>query len=419
MNTKDAGKKEKDNSFFDSKELFNRIFKEATQEIKLEKIERKQTPDVVAAPAPGRGQHQTKIPKKKKSAAKAVGFTPPKSETDQTSPKTKAERAESTYPPRSRPKTGTGNIKRSGTLMAAVLLILLAILAGTALSYMGIIDISLPLNYFGFGHEQAAQAPIPAKEPVKSSEKAVSYPQQPREQAPMPSPSPSKPSPSAVSKEEKLVELETPTTIARAKQEQDRVEGEAPSVSTSDPRNAAEAAANQESEQVPVQNQASAKSGAPEVVLSRPRTPQYPYSVYLGSFKTSTAVKKALIEYHEKGLSAYWTKVDLGEKGVWFRFFSGYFRTKEEAEKFIRDRNIQGATPGTTKYANLVGSYESNKEVEDRMQALFSAGFYPYIIRGAEGKSLIYSGAFDRKEYAEKEKSALASMGIRSEVVER
>ena len=48
-----------------------------------------------------------------------------------------------------------------------------------------------------------------------------------------------------------------------------------------------------------------------------------------------------------------------------------------------------------------------------------SAGFYPYIIKGADGKSLLDSGAFDRKEYAEKERSALASKGIRSEVVER
>ena len=97
----------------------------------------------------------------------------------------------------------------------------------------------------------------------------------------------------------------------------------------------------------------------------------------------------------------------------------GHFRTKEEVQKFIRDRNIQGATPGTTKYANFVGSYESDKEVQDQRRALLSAGFYPYIIKGADGKSLLDSGAFDRKEYAEKERSALASKGIRSEVVER
>jgi hypothetical protein len=111
--------------------------------------------------------------------------------------------------------------------------------------------------------------------------------------------------------------------------------------------------------------------------------------------------------------------VDLGDKGVWFRFFTGCFQTKEEAQQVIRDRNIQGATPGTTKYANFVGSYVSDKEVEDQMRALLSTGFCPYIIKGADGKRLLYSGAFDRKEYAEKERRALASKGINSETTER
>jgi len=111
--------------------------------------------------------------------------------------------------------------------------------------------------------------------------------------------------------------------------------------------------------------------------------------------------------------------VDLGDKGVWFRFFVGYFRTKEETEKFIREWNIQGATPGITKYANWIGSYESDKDVENQKKALLSSGFDPYVIKHADGKTALYSGAFDRKDYAEKERTVLASKGIRSEVVER
>ena len=62
MNDKDDEKEEKDNPLSDSKELFNKIFMEATQEIKLEKSGKKQSPHVVSAPAPGRWQHQTKTP---------------------------------------------------------------------------------------------------------------------------------------------------------------------------------------------------------------------------------------------------------------------------------------------------------------------------------------------------------------------
>ena len=419
MNDKNDEKEEQDNRLSGSNELFNKIFMEATQEIKLERSGKKQSAHVVSAPAPGRWQHQTKTREIEKGAAKPAGPTPRKPETAQRSAKTKPERAESTPPPRSTPKLEKRKVKRSIAPKAAVLVLLLAVLVGTVSSYMGIIDISVLLGYFGSVHELATKAPIQTKQPVKPSEKTVTSLSRPQEQTPTPLPVPSEPSPSVVSKEEKLAELETPTTITQARAEQKQVEEKAPSVSTSDPRSAPEVAANQESEQVPVQTQASAKPGAPEVAPSQPPTPQYPYSVYLGSFKTPGAVNKALIEYQEKGLSVYWAKVDLGDKGVWFRFFTGYFQTKEAAEKLIRDRNIQGAAPGTTKYANFVGSYQSEKEVEDQRRALLSAGFCPYIIKSADGKSLIYSGAFDRKEYAEKERSALASKGIRSEVVER
>jgi hypothetical protein len=420
MNDKEDKKEEKDNPFSDSKELFDRIFKEATQEIKLEKKGKKQSPHVVSAPVPERLQHQTKIPEIDKSAAKPAGSTPRKPETAQISPKSKAERAESTYRPSSRPKPDKRNVKRSSALMAVVLLILLAIPAVIVLNSTGIIDISLLLSYVGSGQEQATKALTPMKEPVKLSEKkAVTSPKEPQEQAPTRSPAPSEPTPSVISREEKLGKLETPTTMTQEKEDKERVEEKAPSVPTTDQPKPPDVAATQEPQPVPLQTQGSAKSGALEVAPSEPRPPQYPYSVYLGSFKTSGAVNKALIEYQEKGLSVYWTRVDLGDKGVWFRFFTGYFRTKEETQKFIRDRNIQGATPGITRYANLIGIYGSDKEVEDQRRALLSAGFYPYLIKGADGKNLLYSGAFDRKEYAEKERSVLASKGIKSEIAER
>ena len=146
---------------------------------------------------------------------------------------------------------------------------------------------------------------------------------------------------------------------------------------------------------------------------------KYPYSVYLGSFKAADSVKKAMSEYQGKGLLPYWAKVDLGDKGVWFRFFTGYFQTKEEAEAFIRDRNIQGASPGVTKYANLIGIYSSDNEVEEIRRKLVSAGYYPYVIKAPSGNSYLYSGAFDRKEYAEKERMDLVSKGVASRTTER
>jgi cell division septation protein DedD len=254
---------------------------------------------------------------------------------------------------------------------------------------------------------------------VESSEKAVPSLSQPQEQAPTPSSVPSGPSSSVLSKEEKLVELETHATITQPRDTEARVEEQAPPVQTPNQSGPPDVAAKEEPQTVPAQTQPAAKPAAPEVASLRAPPPQYPFSVYLGSFKSSGAVNKARTEYQEKGLSVYWARVDLGDKGVWFRFFTGYFRTKGEAEKFIVERKIKGGTAEITRYANLIGMYASDQRLEEQRRLLVSAGFYPYVISGADGKSILYSGAFDRKEFAEKEHILLASKGIHSELVER
>jgi SPOR domain len=304
------------------------------------------------------------------------------------------------------------------------------VFVGIILSYLGIVDIPLLQDFFKLGHEQVvAQAPVSAKRAAIPPEKVVGSPKEPQEKEQSPAktvdepkasaPTPTQASSSGGVKEDKIAEPETPSTIAQAMAGTKRVEGKQPSVATNDRPNVPEIPAKQESQSGPIQTQLSLKSTAPESVTPKPSTLKYPYSVYLGSFKAADAVKKAMSEYYEKGLSPYCAKVDLGDKGVWFRFFTGYFQTKEEAEKFIRDRNIQGASLGITKYANLIGIYSSDNEVEEIRKLLESAGFYPYVIKGPSGKSYLYSGAFDRKEHAEKNQVILASKGITSKTTER
>ena len=384
-----------------SQEIFEKIFAQATRELR---IRRKPKP---AVQKPAVSNVERKVPTKKQ--APKVEKQPEKVKP---APAVKNK-------PKPRSRTGGGSL----VLRLLLLIVLLVVLAGFLANYFAIVDLTVIPDLLGLGPKPIVQAPIPKKQPAKPIEGPAISPKQTQaqEKVPTPPPAPSEPTPPAVSKEEKLVELETPTTIAQSKPGKEQAEENAssPSALTGDQAKLPEVAARQESQPVPVQAQASEKPGPPEVAPSQPGAPQYPYSVYLGSFKAAEAVSKALSDYQEKGLSPYWTKVDLGDRGVWFRFFAGYFRSKEEAEKYIRDRNLQGAAPGVTKYANLIGIYGSDKEVEDQKLVLVSAGFYPYVIKGADGKSLLYSGAFDRKEYAEKERSALASKGIQSTVVDR
>jgi len=425
----------------DSQELFEEIFKQATMEIRIEKEGKAQGQKYTPVDAPGRWQQQQKVRDSDKVVLKPS--EPAGSKTDKVKDprpgnyvrarpgfRTSGKSGQSTPPPRSMPKTDRRKMKRSVVPKAALLVLLLVMLAGVILSYLGIVDIPILQDYLKFGHEQpVAQAPVPRKQTTIPPKEAIASSKQPQDkeqsspktpdELKVTSPAPPQTSSSSGVKEDKIAEVEKPSTVAQSTSGTERVEEKVPSAATNDRPNVPEIATKQESQPSPVQTELSSKSNAPEPVTPKPSALKYPYSVYLGSFKAADAVKKAMSEYQGKGLSPYWAKVDLGDKGVWFRFFTGYFQTKEEAEKFIRDRNIQGATPGITTYANLIGIYSFDNEVEDIKKMLESAGYYPYVIKGPSGKSYLYSGAFDRKEFAEKERAILASKGITSKTTER
>jgi hypothetical protein len=145
----------------------------------------------------------------------------------------------------------------------------------------------------------------------------------------------------------------------------------------------------------------------------------YPYSIYLGSYGSIERAEKAVSMYEKKGLSPYWVEVDLGEKGVWFRIFAGYFSNKEEAEAYINRKQIADASPKRTTYANLIGVFQSQHELNRKKVTLSNLGYSPYVIAGINGESLLYAGAFYKKARAEKQYMRLASNGIQNRVVSR
>ena len=62
------------------------------------------------------------------------------------------------------------------------------------------------------------------------------------------------------------------------------------------------------------------------------RLEKFPYSIYLGSFKTIDRARMAVSIFQQKGISPYWVKIDLGSKGKWYRVFAGHFQSRDEAE---------------------------------------------------------------------------------------
>jgi SPOR domain len=165
---------------------------------------------------------------------------------------------------------------------------------------------------------------------------------------------------------------------------------------------------------------------APAQQRPQPYQPQpvhvspYPFSVYLGSFKTLDWAKTAVSIYNkESGVSAFWAKVDLGEKGIWYRVFTGYFRSAEEAEAFIRQKQLKDAEVSHTEYSTLIGEYSKKEDAEHVTRQLSELGYSPYFVTEPSGPLKLYIGAFHTMEGARRQYAELASKGIKSRAVER
>jgi hypothetical protein len=147
--------------------------------------------------------------------------------------------------------------------------------------------------------------------------------------------------------------------------------------------------------------------------------PAHPYSVYLGSYKTLDRAKKDTARHQGQGVNAYWVKVDLGEKGIWYRVFAGHFRTEKEAGAFLKNKRLKDAVVKRLRYSNLIGVFSSKKELERRSALLSQMGYGTYVLEARNGKFQLYSGAFYTKVGAENHSKELASKKVSSMVVER
>ena len=73
-----------------------------------------------------------------------------------------------------------------------------------------------------------------------------------------------------------------------------------------------------------------------EEVIPEYREGSYPYSVYLGSYKTMERAETAVRIYADRGIESYPVKLDFAEKGIWYRVYSGYYPDAEERQDIYR-----------------------------------------------------------------------------------
>jgi cell division septation protein DedD len=479
MAKKDANSEKENGAYSDSAEIFEDIFKEATQPIE----KRKQTPN--PATARGRRGPEGKTPQMKRNLARPASARPPAR--DKGTP----------LPPRTiiKPKSEHKAKKPISIVKISILLVLLLIVGGAFLNYFGILEIYPALDLFGLGTKEVVKAPPPkrvlAKTPGKAgspkpkkqgAEKVASgalpppavrkkvetpAPAEPRQKLakvesaapilqahegerrkePLPSVQPLQPNaetpaptPSGQGAAQVTQKEATPPRVqVEPKQMPAPVTPSAPAVAPVQPQQvpttvqpatppppapethpkAKEELATQDVRPPVVQTQPLIKPAATEVGSSQIGPLGYPYSIYLGSYQTVERAKKAISMYQQEGLSVYWSRVNLGEKGTWYRVFAGYFRSKAEGSDFIAKKELKDAEVKKTNYSVLVGVYSSREEAQQKSGALFNLGFPTYVIPEAQVKFRLYSGAFNTKEGAEENVAELASKGVRSQAVER
>jgi len=145
---------------------------------------------------------------------------------------------------------------------------------------------------------------------------------------------------------------------------------------------------------------------------------RYPYSVYLGSFDSTAQARSALDKYSKAGIDAFWVKVNLGEKGIWYRVYSGEFADKEGAEAFINEKAIKDGEIKKTAYAVYTGSFTDKEALLGMINILKQNDFSPYIISDENYDNLLV-GAFLTKAGADELSTELTNLGISNSVVLR
>jgi cell division protein FtsN len=144
-----------------------------------------------------------------------------------------------------------------------------------------------------------------------------------------------------------------------------------------------------------------------------------PYSLYLGSYRSRQKAETLVGRYALKGLTAYWVRVDLGVKGIWYRAFMGAFKTKATALAYARTRSIDPAVARATPYAVLLKRYASETEAARGRQSLHAMGWSGYVLPGEQDDYLLFAGAYSTEKGARRMEAILRTDGIDVRLVRR
>ncbi len=139
---------------------------------------------------------------------------------------------------------------------------------------------------------------------------------------------------------------------------------------------------------------------------------RYPYTLRVASFRRFRDVGQEMNALKDKGLSPYWTHMDMGKKGKWVGVFVGHFVTSGKGIEFRRRHGLEGSIVSKTPHTVEIGTDWSEKVMKHNTPAPRRMGGSPYFIEKAKGGQRLLIGAFRTQGAARELAQRLRETGI-------
>jgi hypothetical protein len=146
---------------------------------------------------------------------------------------------------------------------------------------------------------------------------------------------------------------------------------------------------------------------------------EYPFSILLETFAEQDIAELAIPYYQKRGISAHWVKVNLEEKGVLYRLFTGAFSTIPEAQQYIDQKQLVDKPIKPTIYSARIGTYQDKTQLTNAFVRTSATGAIPYILGTKKGVYHLYVGAFYTYVGAVAQCRELTDAGLSCEPVKR
>lgn len=156
-----------------------------------------------------------------------------------------------------------------------------------------------------------------------------------------------------------------------------------------------------------------------DITLTNLPDGEYPYSILLETFDEKATALQAISIYLNRGIPSHWVQVDLGEKGVKYRLFTGFFQTEKQASAFLKRAKLGDKLVKKTEYAALIGSFKEETELNPVIAKIDSDDVRTYAISNQLGDLLLYAGAFYTLAGATEQCAQLLDMGVPCKPVRR